>query len=134
LGLEDSLRFEQWDGSDALPGNVDVVFTFDVVHDSAHPRELLGHIRQALNPGGTYICQEITTSDSLEENLTPLGTLKYTLSLFYCMTTCLAQGGEGLGTLGLSEARMREYCLDVGFSSVRRTWEDPMYVLYEVKP
>ena len=51
------------------------------------------------------------------------------------MTTSLAHRGEGLGTVGLPEAKMRELCTEAGFSNVRRVqMENPFNILYEVKP
>ena len=48
--------------------------------------------------------------------------------------TSLAAGGKGLGTIGLPEPKLQQLCLDAGFSSVRRAWEDPFRVLFEVNP
>ena len=36
------------------------------------------------------------------------------------MTTSLARHGEGLGTLGLPETKLRELSAEAGFSDVRR--------------
>jgi hypothetical protein len=56
MGISDRVRFEQWDVAEGLPQEVDVIFTFDVVHDAARPRDLLRSIRQGLKPGGVYVC------------------------------------------------------------------------------
>ena len=79
--------------------------------------------------GMFLLCRE-----ELKENIGPLSTLKLGFSLMYCMTTSLAGGGEGLGTMGLPESKLNEICTEAGFTSVRRAWEDPFSVLYEVKP
>jgi hypothetical protein len=51
------------------------------------------------------------------------------------MTTSLAHGGSGLGTLGLPESRLRELCLNVGFGSVVRVpMDNPFNALYEIRP
>jgi len=51
------------------------------------------------------------------------------------LTTSLAGHGEGLGTLGLTEAKMRELASDVGFGTVRLIpTEVPFKVLYEMTP
>jgi hypothetical protein len=51
------------------------------------------------------------------------------------MTTSLAHDGEGLGTCGLHEGKMRELCAETGYSSVRRIpLENPFNILYEVTP
>jgi hypothetical protein len=49
------------------------------------------------------------------------------------MTTSLAHGGEGLGTCGMPEAKVRELCTRAGFSSVERLpIENPFNSLYEL--
>ncbi len=50
------------------------------------------------------------------------------------MTVSLAVGGEGLGTAGLPESKVRELCKEAGFSKVNRVpIENPFNVLYEIK-
>jgi hypothetical protein len=106
-----------------------------VVHDAADPLGLLRSIRNALNDGGIYVCLDINCSGRLEENNGPLGAMFHGFSMFYCMTTSLAHDGEGLGTLGFHEDKVRELCEEAGFSSVRRIdMEDPFNSLYEVRP
>ncbi len=51
------------------------------------------------------------------------------------MTTSLAQGGLGLGTVGLPEGKVKEFTREAGFTSVRRLpVEHPLNVLYEIRP
>ena len=92
-GLADRIRFEQRDVSKELPGQFDVITTFDVIHDAVDPLGLLRTIRQALRPGGTYVCLDINCSDKLQENAGPLGALFHGFSVLYCMTTSLSRGG-----------------------------------------
>lgn len=134
-GVGDRVRFEALDASKGLPKQYDIITTFDVVHDSADPHALLRGICQALHPGGSYLLLEINCSDKLEENRGPLGAMFHGFSILYCMTTSLANGGVGLGTLGLPEPKVRELCTQAGFTSVRRLpLENPFNILYEIKP
>ncbi len=134
-GVADHVRFEHLDVSAGLPEQYDVITTFDVVHDAVNPRGLLRAIRNALQPGGRYVCLEINSSDKLEENIGLLGSFFYSVSVLYCMTTSLAGHGEGLGTVGLPESKMRELCAEAGFSQVRRVpMENPFNILYEITP
>jgi 2-polyprenyl-3-methyl-5-hydroxy-6-metoxy-1,4-benzoquinol methylase len=134
-GVADRVRFEQRDVSEGLPEKYDVITTFDVVHDAVNPRELLRSIREALRPGGSYVCLEINSSDKLEENIGLLGAFFYSVSVLYCMTSSLAHHGEGLGTVGLPESKIRELCAEAGFSHVRRVpMENPFNILYEITP
>ncbi len=133
-GVGNLVKFEERDVSKGLPQQFDVVTTFDVVHDAADPLGLLKTIRNALKPGGVYVCLDINASDKLEENCNPLGALFHGVSTFYCMTTSLANGGAGLGTLGFHEAKVHELCEAAGFKSVRRVpLENPFNSLYEAR-
>jgi SAM-dependent methyltransferase len=134
-GVSDRVRFEERDVSKGLPAEFDVITTFDVVHDAVDPLQLLQSIRRALRPGGIYVCLDINCSDKLEENANPLGAMFHGVSVFYCMTTSLANNGAGLGTLGFHEAKVRKLCEQAGFSSVRRVpLDNPFNNLYEAKP
>ena len=134
-GVADRVRFEQRDVSQGLPELYDVITTFDVVHDAVNPRGLLTAMRQGLRPDGRYICMEFNSSDKLEENAGLVGSLFYGASVLYCMTTSLAGHGEGLGTLGLPETKLRELATEAGFGTVRRVpIEDPFSALYEMTP
>src|SRR6266536_3739852 len=134
-GVADRVLFEHLDVSEGLPEQYDIITTFDVVHDAVNPRKLLRAIREGLRPDGRYVCMEANGSDKLEENAGLLGSLFYGVSVLYCMTTSLANHGEGLGTLGLPETKLRAVCTEAGFSDVRRVpIEVPFNVLYEATP
>ncbi len=50
------------------------------------------------------------------------------------MTTSLAGGGEGLGTIGLHPAKLNELAAEAGFATVRRVdLENPFNNLYELQ-
>jgi SAM-dependent methyltransferase len=133
-GVSDRVSFETLDVALGLPEQYDVITTFDVVHDSVAPLQLLRAIRTALKRGGRYLMLEVNCADRLEENLGPMGALFHGWSVFYCLTTSLAQGGEGLGTLGMPEPKVRSLCAEAGFGPVRRVPLDhPVHALYEVR-
>jgi SAM-dependent methyltransferase len=133
-GLDDRVRIEVADAGEGLPEPYDVISTYDVVHDAVDPLGLLKGIRSSLKPDGIYICLDINCADNHEENEGPLAAMLYGISVFYCMTTSLANGGVGLGTCGLPEAKARELCAQAGFADVRRVpMENPFNSLYEVR-
>ncbi len=134
-GVADRVRFAQRNVSQGLPEQYDVITTFDVVHDAVDPVGLLRTIRQGLRADGVYVCLDVNCSDKLEENSGPLGAMFHGFSVLYCMTTSLAGGGMGLGTLGFHEPKVRELCTEAGFQSVRRVpLENPFNNLYEIRP
>lgn len=134
-GVADRVRLEVRDAAQGFGERFDVVTTFDVLHDSVDPRGILSAIRSALSSDGRYICLEINCADRPQDNLGPLGTVLYGLSLAYCLPVSLAEGGAGLGTLGLPESRLSELATEAGFSKVRRVpIDDPFNSVYELTP
>lgn len=143
-GVSDRVRFVQLDVTQEKKKNedngmpnkyYDIITTFDVVHDMVNPRAALHSIRKALKDNGTYLMLEINAKDKLEDNIGPLGAFFYSMSVLYCMTVSLAAGGEGLGTAGLPESKVRQFCNEAGFSRVNRApIENPFNVLYEIRP
>ncbi len=100
------------------PGRYDLITAFNAIHDQAHPRAVLRAIRDALRSDGVFLMQDIAASSNLHENLDhPLGPTFYTASTMLCMTTSLAYGGEGLGTMW-GEQLARELLAEAGFAHV----------------
>lgn len=134
-GMAERVRFHLLDAAEGLPESYDIIATFDVIHDAVDPLKLLRAICQALQPDGIYLCMDANCSDKIEENIGPLPTLRYGFSILYCLTSSLAHGGAGLGTLGLTKSKLRELCAEAGFSTVRKvTPPDAIHAVYEVKP
>jgi SAM-dependent methyltransferase len=130
----DRVSVHHLDVVEGLPEQYDLITTFDVVHDAANPQGLLNAIRKGLKEDGTYLCLDMNCSDKLEENGGPIGSLFHGFSVLYCMTTSLAQGGVGLGTLGFHPPMVNEMCGKAGFSSVRQVpIENPFNNLYEIR-
>jgi SAM-dependent methyltransferase len=126
-------RYQVLDAAAGLPGSYDVITTFDVVYDAVDPLGLLRSIRDALRPGGSYLCLDINCSAGPPTTWVPSPPLLYRFSVLYCMTTSMAEGGEGLGTLGLPEPALRELAGRADFARVRRVeMDNPFNSLYEL--
>jgi 2-polyprenyl-3-methyl-5-hydroxy-6-metoxy-1,4-benzoquinol methylase len=134
-GVAERVQFQALDGAWGLPEQYDIITTFDVVHDAPDPLQLLRTIHQGLRAQGRYVCTDIKCPDNWEENVGPLASLRYGYSLFYCMSTSLANGGPGLGTVGLPESKMVALCKEAGFASARLVpLEQTPYNLFEACP
>jgi 2-polyprenyl-3-methyl-5-hydroxy-6-metoxy-1,4-benzoquinol methylase len=119
LGL-DNVRFHAVDAT-TLESDVafDLIFTFDAVHDQAHPAEVLSNIRRLLKPGGLYLMQDIDAATEVADNIdSPLAPFTYTISCMHCMTVSLAQGGVGLGA-AWGEQLALAMLKDAGFANVQ---------------
>ncbi|MEY4174578.1 MAG: hypothetical protein RI900_1743 [Actinomycetota bacterium] len=119
-------------------GSLDLVCTFDCIHDMAHPQEVIAAIRTALKPDGTWLLVDIKSLDTFEENArkNPMASLMYGISVLSCMSSALSEpDGLGLGTLGLSESRAREMAEAAGFTRFRRmAVEHNVNAFFEVRP
>lgn len=134
-GVADRVQFEVHDISKGVPGKFDVVATFDLIHDMADPKAGLKALRQACKDDGVYVLMDVDCTDDPADNTGPLSVFKLGASLHFCMTTSLGQGGMGLGTVGLPESRVKAFCTEAGFASVRRLpIEHPLNALYEIRP
>ncbi len=97
---------------------LDLIFTFDAIHDQARPDIVLENIRHALRPGGTYLMQDIAASSHVQNNTEhPLGPMIYTISCMHCMSVSLASGGMGLGAAWGKETAL-DMLAAAGFETV----------------
>ena len=115
---------------------VDAVFAFDVIHDQAHPAEVLERVSKALADDGVFVMMDIRASSHLEKNMdNPFAPLLYGLSTMHCMTVSLARDGAGLGTCWGHELAT-QMLADAGFVDVtlHEVPDDPLDVLYVARP
>ena len=118
-----------------LPGKYDLITMFDCLHDMGDPVGALKHIRAALKPGGAVMIAEPMASDSLQDNLNPVGRMFYSASTMVCIPTSLAQEtGAALGAQ-VGEKRLRELIMEeAGFGVCRRATETPFNLILEARP
>ena len=118
--------------------SLDFVSTFDCIHDMTRPTEMMKAIRKAIKPDGVWLLVDIKALDTFEENArkNPMASLMYGISVLSCMSSALSEaGGEGLGTLGLSENKAREMTETAGFTRFRKLDIDhSVNAFYEVRP
>jgi SAM-dependent methyltransferase len=105
----------------------DLVTTFDVIHDLAHPARVLSGIHNVLRPGGVLLMVDVAASSELADNLDrPAPSVFYAIGLMRCMSLSLSQGGTGLGPMW-GEQLALEMLADAGFvnTKVERVDVDP---------
>ena len=119
-------------------GSVDLVLTFDCLHDMTRPDEVAKAIRSAIRDDGVWLIAEIKALDTFTENVTrnPMASLMYGISVLTCMASALSEPeGAGLGTLGLPETRLRTLVGDAGFTRFERLGvEHAVNAFYLVRP
>lgn len=125
---------------DPLPSNhtVDLVTTFDCIHDMTDPQGMMHAIRGAIAPDGVWLLVDIKALDTFGENVrkNPMASLMYGISVLSCMSSALSEpDGAGLGTLGLPASRAEEMARHAGFTRFRRLDIDhSVNAFYEVRP
>ena len=125
--------FEVAAAKDFHGAKYDLVAFFDCLHDMGDPVGAATHVRQMLNPGGTWMIVEPFANDKLEDNLNPAGRLFYSASTMICTPASRAQEvGLCLGAQS-GEARMRKVVMDGGFTKFRRASQTPFNLVYEAK-
>jgi 2-polyprenyl-3-methyl-5-hydroxy-6-metoxy-1,4-benzoquinol methylase len=125
---------------DPLPqdGRFDFITTFDCLHDMTRPADVIGQIRQAIHPDGTWLIADIKSHESYEENVerNPMAAMMYGASVLTCMSSALSEpDGAGLGTLGLHEELLRKMVADGGFGRIESLELDhPVNAFYVARP
>ena len=117
--------------------SIDLVTTFDCIHDMTHPQEMITSISEALANDGTWLLVDIKGRETFAENVekNPMAPLMYGISVLSCMSSALSDpDGAGLGTLGLPESRAREMAAAAGLTRFRTLDVDhSVNAFYEVR-
>jgi hypothetical protein len=92
------------------------------------------HVRQTLDPDGTWMVVEPFANDRVEQNLNPVGRVFYGASTLICTPASLAQEvGLALGAQA-GEAQLTKVLKEGGFTHVRRATETPFNLILEARP
>lgn len=132
-----NVEFIQAGGEDIpATGDVDLVLTFDCLHDMPFPNRAATAIRQAIADDGTWLIKDIrSTGDFEKDSRNPLLAMFYGFSVASCLQSAMSEpGGLGLGTLGLHPKRAEELTNEAGFTSfATHDLNDAANLYYEVR-
>ena len=133
-GVADRIAFEVA-AADGFSGTgYDLAATFDCLHDMGDPLAAARHVRQALDPDGTWLVVEPYAADDVTGNLNPVGRVYYNASTQLCVPNALSQpGGYALGAQA-GETAIRELVTEAGFTRFRRAAQTPFNLVYEARP
>jgi len=133
-GVANRVRFEQRDIVEGLPGQYDLITLFDALHDIHDPVAGLRAVEQALKPDGLCLLLEMNCAERLEQNTGPAAAMLYGTSVLYNLPVSLADGGPGLGTMGLPESKLRSLCASAGLGRMSRLpANNPFHALYAIE-
>jgi 2-polyprenyl-3-methyl-5-hydroxy-6-metoxy-1,4-benzoquinol methylase len=132
-GVTGNTRFEVAPAK-GYPGTYDLVTFFDCLHDMGDPVGASAHVRQSLQPDGTWMIVEPFAHNNLADNLNPVGRVYYAASTMVCTPASLAQEvGLGLGAQA-GELKLRQVISAGGFTRLRRAAETPFNMVLEARP
>jgi SAM-dependent methyltransferase len=130
---DDRLHFEVASAKDFPGTGYDLVAVFDCLHDMGDPVGAAAHVRESLEPEGTWMIVEPFANDRLEDNLNPLGRALYSASSFICTPASRSQEvGLCLGAQA-GEARLRDVATRGGFTRFRRATQTPFNLVFEAR-
>jgi len=110
------------------------VTIFDALHDMGDPVGAASHIKETLQPDGSFMIVEPMAQDTLAENINPVGRVYYAFSTMICTPNSLSQEvGLALGAQA-GERRLRDVLSKGGFTRVRRAAETPFNMILEARP
>jgi ubiquinone/menaquinone biosynthesis C-methylase UbiE len=133
-GVQDRVSFEVAGAADYPGSGYDLVAMFDCLHDMGDPVGAASHVRQSLDPDGTWLIVEPRAGDTVEENLNPVGRVFYSASTLVCVPASRAQEvGACLGAQA-GPARIGAVVRDGGFGTFRTATETPFNLVFEARP
>ncbi len=133
-GVADRVTFDVAGAQDLDAHDLDLVTSFDCLHDMGDPLGAARRVRASLAADGTWMIVEPHAGDTVESNLNPVGRVFYSFSTFLCVPNAMSQpGGYALGAQA-GEAAIRQVVTDAGFTRFRRVAETPFNLVYEARP
>ena len=133
-GVADRVSFEVAPADGFSGAGLDLVTTFDALHDMGDPLGAARHVRAALAEDGVWMVVEPMAGDRAEENHHAIGRAFYGFSTLLCTPASLAQDvGLALGTQA-GPARIREITEAAGFTRFRSAAQTPFNRVLAVEP
>jgi ubiquinone/menaquinone biosynthesis C-methylase UbiE len=133
-GVADRVRFEVATAQSATGHDLDLVTTFDCLHDMGDPVGAAKQVRSSLAPDGTWMIVEPFANDTVVDNLNPVGRVYYGFSTYLCVPSAMSQsGGYALGAQA-GEKAIGQVVTDAGLTRFRRVAETPFNLVYEARP
>lgn len=133
-GLDGRIRFETYDGVTLPEDRFDLIMICYAVHHLVEPVKVLQSAGKGLRKGGSLMVMEANVPETLEASIgNTYANWNFGISLFYCMSAVLAEGGPGYGA-EITGSEIKTLGEQAGFKKFRRLpVNNPMDSLYELK-
>jgi SAM-dependent methyltransferase len=134
-GVADRTDFEVADLAGETPGDYDVVFFFECVHDFPRPVEVLRNARAAVRPGGTVIVMDENAAETFTAPGDPVERFLGGVSALWCLPQGLVgPDPEPVGTL-MRPGTMAALARRAGFAGTEiLPVEHPFFRFYRLRP
>ncbi len=133
-GLGDRIRFDTYDGVSLPAERFDLITLGYTVHHLTDPVKILVSIGKALRKGGALLIIEANVPETIQASIgNTYANWNYGVSLFYCMSEVLTEGGPAYGA-AIKGSEIKMLGEKAGFKQFRRLpVENPFDALYEFK-
>ena len=134
-GVTDRVTFEVRDVATLSGADYDVATMFEMLHDLAHPVEVLRVARESLAPGGVVLVADEPVGDAYAGPADDEERRYHGWSLLHCLPASMTEpDSAATGTL-IRPDTVRQYALEAGFSEVDELPVDQAsFRLYLLKP
>jgi len=134
-GFGDRVTFEVRDATSLAGAGYDLATMFEMLHDLAHPVEVLRAARQALAPGGLVLVADEITGERFNGPADETDRRHYGWSVIHCLPASMTEpDSAGTGTV-MRSSTVRAYAEAAGFSSIEILPVDSVaFRLYLLRP
>jgi SAM-dependent methyltransferase len=117
-GVADRVRFQVRDAGDLAGAGYDLVTMFEMLHDVAHPVDVLRAARNALAPGGFVLVADEITADEFTGPADETDRRHYGWSILHCLPASMTEPDSAATGTVMRPATLRAYAEAAGYSSV----------------
>jgi 2-polyprenyl-3-methyl-5-hydroxy-6-metoxy-1,4-benzoquinol methylase len=133
-GVDDRVSFEVAGAADYPGTGYDLVAVFDALHDMGDPAGTARHVRDSLQPDGTWLIVEPNAGDTVSDNLNPVGRIFYSASSMICVPASRAQDGAACLGAQAGPAAIEAVVREGGFTRFRTATSTPFNLVFEARP
>jgi len=121
-------------GATDYPGQgYDLICFFDCLHDMGDPLAAATHAAATLAPGGTVLLVEPFANDRVEDNISPVARMYYSVSTMVCCAHAISEGGRMVLGAQAGESRLGDVFRKAGFTRFRRAAQTPFNLILEAR-
>ena len=115
-GLDDRVHFEAREATAVAGSGYDVALMLEMLHDLAHPVEVLGAVRRALAPDGVVIVADELTADAFDGPADERDRRHYGWSILICLPAAMTEPDSAATGAVIRPSTVAGYAREAGFA------------------